>query len=268
MNSQEARLILCACRPDGQDHEDPAMKKALDLAEDDAQLAAWFAREQTLDGVLSKKVCCVKVPEGLKAEILAGARVVKPVHFWYQVSTLTSAAAAVALAAVVVWNLEAPRPQNLPSFAGGGLTGPAGVATLASFRGDVASAFAEMQKAGFTPDLRTNSPAQANSYFQERVGVSMAVDAGKVVDQLGDARLFGCRIVDWRGHKVSMLCLNRGGEDAHLFVIHREALTNVDDIQPKMVEQKSGFPVAAWRDANNAYVLVGHKPTTDLKKFF
>lgn len=269
MNSQEARLILCACRPDGQDQEDPSMRNALDLAEQDAQIAAWFAREQTLDGAVSAKVCSIKVPEGLRAEILAGARVTRPQVFWRRISTLSTAAAAVSLAALVVWNLEAPKSVNgLPSFAGGGLTGPAKVATLANFRGDVASAFAKMQEVGFTPDLRTNNPAQVNSYFKERIGVSTVPDVGQVVDQLGDARLFGCRIVDWRGHKVSMLCLNRGGEDAHLFVIHREALTQMEDISPKSIGMESGYPVAAWRDANNAYVLVGHKPTTDLKKFF
>ncbi len=268
MNSQEARLILCACRPDGQDQDDPAMKKAMDHAETDPQLAAWFAREQTLDAALSAKVRGVFVPTDLKAEILAGARVVKPIILRRRISQWATAAAAVALAAAVVWNLDAPVKNRLPQFAGGGLTGPAGVASFAAFREDAAKAFAEMQKVGFTPDLRTSNVSQVNNYFNERIGVSNSVDVGEVVDQLGDARLFGCRIVDWRGHKVSMLCLHSDGEDAHLFVIHREALSELGDIKTKAIEHTAGYPVTAWQDANNAYVLVGHRPDTDLKKFF
>jgi hypothetical protein len=268
MNSQEARLVLCACRPDGQDQNDPAMKKAMDCAEMDAQLASWFSREQTLDVALSAKVGSIVVPETLKSEILAGARVAKPLLLRRRVSQWLTVAAAVTLAAVVVWNLDAPRGNQFSQFAGGGLTGPAGVASFATFRTDAANAFAEMQKVGFTPDLRTNNVMQANNYLSERVGVSNSVNVGEVVDQLGDARLFGCRIVDWRGHKVSMLCLNREGEDAHLFVIHREALSELNDVKTKQIHTESGYPVTAWRDANNAYVLVGHKPDTDLGKFF
>lgn len=268
MNSQEARLILCACRPDGQDQDDPAMKKAMDRAEQDAQLASWLSREQTLDAALSAKLCSVKVPDSLKDEILAGARVMKPVLLRRRISQWATVAASVALAAAVVWNLEAPKSGQLPQFAGGGLTGPAGIASFATFKADAADAFAEMQKAGFTPDLRTSNIAQASNYLTERIGVSNSVDLGEVVDQLGDARLFGCRIVDWRGHKVSMLCLNREGQDAHLFVVHREALSELNDVKSRTIDVQSGYPVTAWRDANNAYVLVGHKPDTDLAKFF
>lgn len=268
MNSQEAKLILGACRPDGQDQDDPAIKKAMDCAEQDAQLASWFSRQQTLDAALSAKVGSVRVPEGLKAEILAGARVVKPLVVRRRITQWATAAAAIALAAAVVWNLDAPKNDQFAHFGGGGLTGPAGVATLATFRTDAATAFAEMQKAGFTPDLRTNNVEQVYNYFTQRIGVSNSVDVGQVVDQLGDARLFGCRIVDWRGHKVSMLCLNRGDQDAHLFVVHRDALSNLSDVKTKKIETVAGHPVSAWRDSNNAYVLVGHKPDTNLAKFF
>ena len=271
MNNQEIRLILGASRPEGQDNDDPVIRKALDAAERDPELASWLAREHTLDALLSTKLRSVPVPATLKDEILAGGRITKPVIFWRDTRTLISAVAAVVFAAVTVWNLDAPHRSEVFAVATPRASSSAplgGVATLASFRSDMADAFAQWQSVGFTPDLRTNSPDQVNDYLRQRVSAGGGLDVHQIVDQLQDVRLFGCRIADWRGQKVSMLCLNRDGENAHLFVVSQGALTAVDEVQQRKIDTSSGYPVSAWREGDKAYVLVGHTPTTDLTKFF
>jgi hypothetical protein len=267
MNDIEAKLILCACRPDGQDQHDPSVKEALDLAEHDPALAAWLAREQTLDASLCSKLSEVKIPATLKAEILAGARVVKPQTLWKDLRTVLSAAAAVALAAIMVWSKEAPHNGFSLAAAPSVVSVPsAGASTLASFRDDMAESFAQMQSVGFNPDLRTSDVDQINQFLTQRV--SRTVEVGQIVDNLGDASLFGCRIAQWNGLQVAMLCLRREGQEAHLFVTQKSALAGLDDLKPKTVETCSGYPASAWQDGDKAYVLVGHTPETDLSKFY
>ena len=64
MNRDEAKFILRACRPGGQDVEDPQFREALDLLKCDPVLAEWFGREQALDGRISEKFCAFPIPPG------------------------------------------------------------------------------------------------------------------------------------------------------------------------------------------------------------
>ena len=56
MNNEEAKLILQAYRPGGQDANDPRFREALEQARRDPELARWFANEQALDSRISTKV--------------------------------------------------------------------------------------------------------------------------------------------------------------------------------------------------------------------
>ena len=265
MNNQEAKLILSACRPGGEDLDDASMRQALDLAENDPELASWLSREQTFDAVISGKLAAIPVPANLKAEILAAGKVSKAPVFWRDARTLISAAAAVALAAVVVWKQDMT-PASANTIAAAAPSRQSQV-TLGDFRAEMAESFAQMQSVGFTPDLRTDNEQQITDFLRQRVSMSNAPDMDKVVDQLQDVRLFGCRIAEWRGRRVSMICLTRDGEQAHLFVIQKGALTGDPEVSERTIDNCAGYPVAAWRDLNNAYVLVGHKTSTDLKRF-
>jgi hypothetical protein len=266
MNNQEAKLILSACRPGGEDLDDASMRQALDVAENDPELASWLSREQTFDAIICGKLAAVPVPANLKAEILAAGKVSKTPVFWRDARTLISAAAAVALAAVVVWKQDVKPAASAEALASASPSHFSQV-TLGDFRAEMAESFAQLQSAGFTPDLRTDDEQQITDFLRQRVSMSNAPDMDKVVDQFQDVRLFGCRIAEWRGRRVSMICLSRDGEQAHLFVIQKGALTGDPEVSERSIDNCAGYPVAAWRDLNNAYVLVGHKTTTDLKRF-
>jgi hypothetical protein len=49
MNIEEAKLILSAYRPDGQDAGDPQFQEALELTKQNPDLARWFAEAQAWD---------------------------------------------------------------------------------------------------------------------------------------------------------------------------------------------------------------------------
>ena len=83
MNNEEAKLILQAYRPGGQDANDPRFREALEQAQRDPELARWFANEQALDSRISAKVqAAIKPPAHLKSQLLAQRKIVRPVAWW------------------------------------------------------------------------------------------------------------------------------------------------------------------------------------------
>ena len=97
MNDQ-ARLILSAYRPGGQDAGDPAFAEALEQARRDPAVAQWLSEQQQFDLALTEKLREVPVPASLRSTILAGARASRPPQWWAQ-SKVWALAAAVAVLA-------------------------------------------------------------------------------------------------------------------------------------------------------------------------
>ena len=56
MNNDTAKEILSAYRPDGQDAADPCFKEALEQAQRDPDLRAWFERERLRDQAMASFV--------------------------------------------------------------------------------------------------------------------------------------------------------------------------------------------------------------------
>lgn len=74
MTNDEAKLILGAYRPTGEDAGDAIFGEATRRAQSDPQLAAWFAQSQGLDAAMRGKLRELTPPPGLKESILALAR--------------------------------------------------------------------------------------------------------------------------------------------------------------------------------------------------
>src|SRR5262245_19685517 len=102
MKNEEAKFILSAYRPNGQDANDPMFTAALEQARKDPALAKWFEFEQKFDRAMTAKLGAVMPPEGLRAAILAGARVsgTPSRAWWQQPKWLALAASVVALLSV------------------------------------------------------------------------------------------------------------------------------------------------------------------------
>jgi thiol-disulfide isomerase/thioredoxin len=72
MNIEEAKLILSAYRPDGQDAGDPQFQEALELMKHDPELDRWFAEAQAWDTRVADKLRqAASTPPELKSELLA-----------------------------------------------------------------------------------------------------------------------------------------------------------------------------------------------------
>jgi anti-sigma factor RsiW len=112
MNNQEAKLILQAYRPGGQDAHEPLFREALEQAQRDPELNRWFATEQALEARLSARLKSSLVPPPhLKSTLLAQRKIVRPPAFWQRPVWRLAAAACLALVvgvAVVLFRSVSP----------------------------------------------------------------------------------------------------------------------------------------------------------------
>ena len=259
MNKHEAQLLLAACRPGGEEAEDAEMRSAMDIMRTDPDLAQWFAESQSLDKAIAARIASVPVPASLKADILAGARLTRRKSVWHSRWTWMAAAAAVVVFALFI---------NLPVLhrTGTDITASqtkAPVATLGEYRSDVGAAFASMNADGFKPTLGVKSMADVAQYVSSQHSPlgNPATPGG-----LAAVKPLACRVIDWRGQKVSIICVGRDGLEAHVFVVDRKAIRDAGDVDIKAIAKASDYPVAAWEDDQHAYVMVGNTKNTDLSK--
>src|SRR5437773_9725262 len=74
MDNREAKFILSAYRPNGQDSSDPHFGDALAQARRDPILQHWFEDSVALDSAMTELLHAVPAPANLRENILAGAK--------------------------------------------------------------------------------------------------------------------------------------------------------------------------------------------------
>src|SRR6266404_2359470 len=104
VNNQEAKFILSAYRPGGEDACGAAFAAALEQVDRDPDLGAWFAEQRVLDVATTNAICSIPIPRDLRANILAGAKISRR-RLWSKRPVLLAIAASLVLLAVIdgVW---------------------------------------------------------------------------------------------------------------------------------------------------------------------
>jgi hypothetical protein len=234
MNNQEAKFILGAYRPDGQDAGHPMFAEALGQVERDPELRTWFERQRKFDTVTAEKIRVIAPPPELRAAILAGVRASRPRTRWWANPLWIAAAAAVALITTV--SVMVPRSR-----------GPA-IAELASFAlNDLHQAHNE--HVGHPPGLR---PLQTQ-LSETRTPLTTH---GAIKVDLEELRRKNCRSIRLGGREVFEICFNRDGTWYHLFAARRADFAP-GEVDPKALIKSLGeFAVTAWADSDLVYALV------------
>ncbi len=243
MNNDEAKFLLSAYRPNGRDAADPAMAEALAQAKRDPALAAWFERQQAHDAAVAAKLRGIAPPPGLRDAILAGARatenarVVRPV--WRHPAWLAAAAAVVILlGAFMGWRFAPIHGATLEEFA------------------------VNFVDRGFTLQKRSADVAVLKAWLAERQQPLPQT----LPTEFARLRALGCRMLEFQGREVSLVCFERGGKEFHVFVVRREAgAIDAPETSPRWIE-RGRLVAAAWSDASNHYVLVSDAPTETVKR--
>ena len=251
MDDAELQLRLSACRPNGQDADDPWMREALEALPRHPGLAEWYHQQKVLDQVICRHLEQAPVPSGLRAEILAAAKLchaTRPRRVWLPWAV---AAALLTAAAVVLWMPPVTRPA----------------ASLAQAEVELVEMFDRMRTEGMSLDHVTDELAEVNTWLADAgAPLPYLMQAG-----LREARPTGCRVLEWRGRKVTMICFRKGEASAHLFVLEREALAcdaTESRREPGPVQLVAGHPVAVWGCRKCQYVLIGGRKGMRLEDFF
>jgi len=239
MNTIEAKFILQARRPDGQDDAYPRFAEALEHARRDPSLAAWLAREQAFDAAVAAKLCSVQPPAGLRDAILAGAKLSRPVPFWRRPQVL-GLAASVALIVGVATTWPVLRPSMDTERLALGV-----LAEVDSDAHHTAMPFAQ----GALRAL-LNEPTT-------RLAAGIPFDTEQFTKG-------GCRSLKIAGRDVLEVCFERGGE-FHLYIAKRKDFRG--DGEP-FFRERGTLASVAWADAQHAYVLVTGDGTSALRNVF
>jgi len=307
MDKEHARFILRSFRPDGADAADPGFADALRLAMEDRELGEWLARERASDAAFSAALGSIKLPETLKNEILdalawqrgdlphaespeddAWARAIAtvapppgmresilaamhacaaaqraPVPAWRKFGIPIAAAAAVVLALVLpagIWNAgESAAPAT-------GLTDTVSFPSrlpLALIRAGFIDTY---QSPGFTLDTGRASHREIMRQLEEKgLPCPTCLPPG-----LRDIEGLGCREIIINGRRGAIVCYERDDKGLVHLVIFR--VEDIEDPLPyrrdAVVAQDGDWSVAAWRNRDNAFVLLGNTPVEAMASLF
>ncbi|HEY5991804.1 MAG TPA: hypothetical protein VIU10_04430, partial [Candidatus Udaeobacter sp.] len=111
MDNREAKFVLSAYRPGGQDANDPRFSEPLAQARHDPVLERWFQDSIAFDAAVTEKLCAVTVPPDLRDNILAGAKVSRPLRSPFVKWAVAAALISMAILGSVIW--RETRPPHL-----------------------------------------------------------------------------------------------------------------------------------------------------------
>jgi len=243
MNREEAQFILHVYRPNGEDAHDPQFEEALALVRNDPELARWFAREQALDAAIAGRIHSVQPPPDLRTQLLLARKVIHP-RRWWRKPTRVAAAALVALLIAAASLLLLRR---------------SGETEFASFRGTMIEAYLDMSN---HIDVIGLDADELKRWLAEHGGDSRFA----LPPRLADKGIIGCKVLEWHGHRVTLLCLKFGGKHVDVFVINESDLPRVSLGATPHVSSERGLTTATWRREGKIYFLAGNIPESDLKQ--
>jgi len=237
MNNQEARLILQAYRPDGRDASDPLFAEALEQVRRDPELQKWFAQQNSLDvRVQALLEVAIPVPRRLKSDLLALQKISPPSpwwSWWFHPMKLAAAVAVVLLLGLAAF-FQFPQKQ----------------AQLASFRATMAH-YSAQEQGHIT--FESHDLAKIQQWLQGR-GIETNFD---LPTALPGRSTQGCRVVDWNGHRATMICFMLKGEHMDLFVMDRAGLPDLPDNSAPQYAKAGDLMTATWSKGEKIYLLTG-----------
>jgi hypothetical protein len=247
MDNREAKFILSAYRPSGQDADDPRFAEALAHVKRDPVLERWFHDAVAFDAFITKKLCSVAPPPDLRENILAGGKISRPIQWRWGFRRWAIAAgiiAALALGSLLL------RQQTTPQLAGW--------QTRAL---DVVSSLVANQ-AKF--DTQSRDAGELVAWLR----ANHAPAAERLPQNLQKLESLGCKTFWWNGQPVSVICFMRpDGGLIHLAVTNGSAmLKRMPEAEPKLARQ-GPWATATWRDNGTVYMLALEGSTDQLRSY-
>ena len=248
MTNEEAKRILSAYRPDGEDAGDRYFEDALKQAERDPEMSLWFDEQRKFDHSVAAALQGIEVPAEAKRETMTAVRMeakVRPFPRW-----IAGLAAALVLTGGLVFAWLAFGPTER-------------WATVVSGDGPVRY-FAEMTAQAMPFDYRADSVGDLSVWLQGRG----APYPNGLPESMGGAEAVGCQVFEGAdGRTISLLCLVRNGEFVHLFVTEESHPAFADFPRNTWIEEE-GWNAYSWQREGRGYVALSRAPRGELEPWF
>jgi hypothetical protein len=248
MDNSEAKFILNAYRPGGQDANDPRFAEALEQARRDPILQHWFDESVAFDATITEKLCETSVPSDLRENVLAGVKVTRA-RYWKNRWRKWAIAAAVVLSTtlgVLIWHNTRPAP-----VAGWQLQ------ALDAILSSIAQ-----NESRF--DVLSRNPADLVKWLR----ANYAPTGEKLPDTLDRLPSIGCKTFFWHGKPVSLICFTLPeGRAIHL------VMTNVSTESDRAIKheakviQQDQWATATWREGDMIYMLALEGSRDELRSY-
>ena len=248
MDSREAKFILNAYRPGGQDANDPRFAKALEQVRRDPILQRWFEGAVAFDAAITEKLCAIPVPSDLRESILAGVKLTRAPH-WKNRWRKWAIAAAVVISTtlgVLIWHNTRPAP-----VAGWQLQ------ALDAILSSIAR-----NESHF--DLISSNPADLVKWLRANdapAGKNLPHDLDKLPS-------IGCKTIFWHGKPVSLICfILPDGRAIHLVMTNASAGSDLAIKHAAKVIQQGHWATATWREGDMVYMLALEGTRDELRRY-
>jgi hypothetical protein len=250
MDNREAKFILNAYRPGGQDAHDPRFGEALGQVRRDPILQHWFDESVAFDAAMTEKLFATPVPSDLRESILTGVKVTRPesIRDWKNRWRKWAIAAAVVLSAtlgVLIWHNTQPAPAGWQ------------VQALDAILSSIAR-----NESHF--DVISSNPADLVNWLRE----NSAPAGKKLPNNLDKLPSIGCKTFFWRGKPVSLICFTLPeGRAIHLVMTTVSTESDRSIKQRAKVIQQGHWATATWREGDMIYMLALDGSSDDLRSY-
>lgn len=245
MDKTEAKSLLQAYRPNGQDAQSPAFADALRMIEHDPELRAWWEAQQAFDRKMMVKLKDTPLPADLRATILAG-RKMEQLTPRFRVPAWLAIAAMIALVLVAGLSRWAA-PPPVPLITSAMLTSSA----LQNVSND-------------------SPPLQMLSSDHDKIVAWLKeqhAPTGALPTSLATVPSIGCEKFKVQGHNVTLICFALAdGKIAHLFVMEKKGLSDPPPDMAPLYAQNGSWSTATWSEASKSYVLATQAGADVLKQ--
>jgi hypothetical protein len=251
MDNREAKFILNAYRPGGQDASDPRFAEALKQARHDPMLQRWFEESVAFDAAMTEKLSAIPVSSDLRESILTGLKVTRPegIRGWKNRWRKWAIAAAVVLSTtlgVLIWHNTQPAPM-----AGWQLQ------ALDAILSSIAR-----NESHF--DLISPNPADLVKWLRE----NSAPAGKKLPNDLDKLTSIGCKTVFWRGKPVSLICFTLPeGRAIHLVMTNISTDSDREFKHDAKVIRQGRWATATWREGDMIYMLALEGSRDELRSY-
>jgi hypothetical protein len=247
MDNHEAKFILSAYRPGGQDADDPRFSNALAQARRDPALGRWFNDSIAFDRAVTEKLCAAEVPSGLRESILAGGKVSLPAR-WTKPFVTWPTAAVLALLAIAGSLLlrESARPS------------------LAGWQTNALSIISSVVKGESRFDFQAHSATELVNWLS----ANHAPVAQKIPGRLAGLHSLGCKIFSWNGIPASVICfLREDGGLVHLVVTRASKVSRAGTPRDPHIVVHGPWTTATWREGDKICMIALEGSRDQLRSF-